>query len=151
MQQDWRRDRYCISTDKAKLDIAFIHAFLSHSYWAEGIPQEIVERAIEHSLCFGIYENEQQIGFGRIVTDYATFAYISDVFISEPYRGRGLSKWLIEVMTAHPQLQGLRRWMLMTRDAHGLYQQFGFTGPKTPERIMEITNPDIYRRKQGER
>lgn len=138
---------YTISTDKNKLDIPFIHAFLSSSYWAEEIPIEVVERAVAGSLCFGVYENDNQVGFARMVTDKATFAYLADVFIDEAYRGRGLSKWLVGTILAHPELQGLRRILLATRDAHGLYAQFGFTAVPNPDRWMQIARPDIYKKK----
>ena len=141
------KEKYTISTDKSKLDIPFIHHYLSKfSYWAEQIPVETVIKAIEGSLCFGIYEKEKQIGFARMVTDKATFAYMADVFIDEHYRGRGLSKWLVATMLAHPDLQGLRRLMLATRDAQGLYAQFGFTPLTHPERLMQMVFPDIYKK-----
>lgn len=139
-------DRFVVSTDKSLLDIPFIHAFLSQSYWAEQIPIETVARSIEHSLCFGVYERKDQRGFARVVTDYTTFAYLADVFIDEAYRGRGLSKQLMQHIMAYPQLQGLRSWFLVTRDAHGLYQQFGFSVPENPERLMRIVDMDIYKR-----
>lgn len=145
MLQEWRRDPYQISTDNQRLDLATIHGFLTaDSYWAKGIPLETVERSLEHSLNFGLYKENQQIGFARVVTDYATFAYLSDVFVLEPFRGQGLSKWLLDVIVNHPQLQGLRRWQLGTRDAHGLYRQFGFTDLANPQRYMERLFPDIY-------
>ena len=140
------RGEFLISTDPSRLDLNLIHTFLAKVYWAEGIPVETVKRSIENSLCFGIHHLGEQIGFGRVITDYATFAYIGDVFILEKYRGRGLAKWLVESMTAHPELRGLRRWMLATRDAHGLYSRFGFRGLKSPEKWMEIHNAGVYRR-----
>ncbi len=146
IHHEWQRGAYTISTDNNRLDLFLIHNFLTQSYWAEGIPFETVKRSIEHSLSFGLYRDEQQVGFARLVTDYATFAYLADVFILEPFRGLGLSKWLLEVMMAHPELQGFRRWILGTKDAHGLYQQYGFTGLKWPERFMEKLVPDIYTR-----
>ena len=122
------KEDYKVSTDPGELDLAVIHKYLSgESYWAEGIPLETVEKALSNSLCFGLYKSNKQIGFARLVTDKATFAYLADVFILEEHRGKGLSKWLIEVIQSHPELQGLRRWMLMTRDAQGLYEQFGWT------------------------
>jgi N-acetylglutamate synthase-like GNAT family acetyltransferase len=121
-----------------------VHQFLTNSYWAKGIPLETLQRAIQHSLCFGIYQDPRQVGFARAVTDQATFAYIADVFVIEPYRGRGLSKWLMECIKGHPDLQGLRRWSLITRDAHQLYQQFGFTRLSHPEAWMEIHDPGVY-------
>ncbi len=144
MSNEWRRDSYLISTDQALLDVSVIHGFLTNSYWAAGIPLKIVERSIEHSLAFGLYHGERQIGFARVITDYATFAYLADVFILEDFRGRGLGEWLIEAVMSHPELQGLRRWMLVTRDAHGLYRKSGFEDLKRPASIMEKTCPDIY-------
>src|SRR5437899_2049322 len=137
MVSEWRRGEYLISTDKNRLDLATIYGFLTTSYWAAGIPLETVKRFIEHSLNFGLYKGDLQVGFARVITDYATFAYLGDVFILEPFRGQGLSKWLMEVITTHSDLQGLRRWILLTRDAHGLYRKFGYAGPATPERYME--------------
>ena len=144
MIHEWQQGEYLITTDKERLDIATIHSFLTRSYWAAGVPIEIVRQSIEHSLNFGLFQGKQQIGFARLVTDYTTFAYLADVFILEPFRGRGLSKWLMQVIVAHPDLQGLRRWLLFTRDAHGLYRQVGFTSLATPERAMERFFPDIY-------
>jgi nitroimidazol reductase NimA-like FMN-containing flavoprotein (pyridoxamine 5'-phosphate oxidase superfamily)/GNAT superfamily N-acetyltransferase len=143
-------DGFLISTDAARLDLEVIHHFLStQSYWAEGVPREVVARSIANSLCFGIYGGSKQIGFARVISDYATFAYLADVFVIEAYRGRGLSKMLMEAVTSHPHLQGLRRWTLGTADAHGLYRKFGFTEPRYPERQMERGDPDIYRRLSG--
>jgi N-acetylglutamate synthase-like GNAT family acetyltransferase len=130
---------YTISTDPEKLNIDLIHHFLSNeSYWAKGIPRQTVERSIQHSLCFGVFEQQQQVGFARVVTDYATFAWIADVFILPAYRRQGLSKWLVQTIRAHPGLQGLRRWLLATADAHQLYAQYGFTPLPHPERFMEV-------------
>lgn len=140
---------FSINTDPEKLDVRIVHDYLSnHSYWAAGIPLEIVERSIRNSLCFGLYHEERQIGFARVITDYATFAYLADVFVLEPYRGRGLSKRLMKSILAHPDLQGLRRWMLATADAHGLYGQFAFTLIAIPERWMEKHNPEVYKKIQ---
>ena len=150
MVQEWRRGDYVISTDKSRLDLVVIHNFLTNSYWAPGIPIEIVKRSIEHSLALGVYKGDAQIGFARVITDYATFAYIGDVFILEEFRGQGLSKWLMEVIVAHPDLQGLRRWLLLTRDAHGLYKKTGFTEPRAPERYMEKFFPDVYEKARKE-
>ncbi len=144
MVHEWRRGEYLISTDKSRLDLTLIHNFLTTSYWAAGIPLEVVRRSIEHSLSFGLYKEDQQIGYARVITDYATFAYLGDVFILEPFRGQGLSKWLMEVVVTHPDLQGFRRWILLTKDAHGLYKKVGFTGVATPERYMERFFPDVY-------
>jgi GNAT superfamily N-acetyltransferase len=141
-----RRGSYLISTDPARLDLAVIHGFLTTSYWATGIPLATVQAAIEHSLCFGIYEGAHQVGFARLVTDSATFAYLADVFVLESHRGQGLSKWLMECIRAHPDLGGLRRWLLATRDAHELYRQYGFRALAAPDRFMEIHDPDIYTR-----
>ncbi len=137
---------FLISTDRSKLDLNLIHSFLTKVYWAQGIPLETVKRSMDNSLCFGIHRGENQVGFGRVITDYATFAYIGDVFILESYRGRRLAKWLIENMMAHPDLQGLRRWMLATRDAHDLYAPYGFTLLKSPDRWMEKHDPEVYRK-----
>ena len=140
------KDEYWITTDKEKFDMDIIHSFLTNSYWAEGISKEIIQRSIDGSLCFGVFENNKQIGFARMITDQATFAYLADVFILDEYRGRGLSKWLMEVIMSHPGLQGLRRMMLATRDAHGLYEKFGFVPLTNADRWMQIHNPDIYKR-----
>jgi len=140
-------EQISIDTDSSRLNVAMIHAFLSQeSYWAQGVPLEVVQRAIDNSLCFGLYEGERQIGFARVITDQATFAYLADVFIVASHRGRGHSKRLMTAVMAHPELQGLRRWMLMTRDAHGLYAQNGFTQCARPDRIMERHDPDVYGR-----
>lgn len=136
---------YTISTDQADLDFEFIHQFISRSYWATGIPAQTLKKAIEHSLCFGVFDAAgQQIGFARVITDKATFAYLADVFIIESVRGRGISKWLIETIVNHADLQGLRRIMLATRDAHGLYSQYGFSGIENPEMLMQIWHPNVY-------
>jgi len=140
------KENFLLSTDKTKLDINLIHKFLSEkSYWAKNITLENVQRSIENSLCFGIYMDKNQIGFARIISDYSTFAYLADVFIVNDFRGKGLSKWLIENIVNLVELQGLRRWMLATRDAHGLYEQFGFTLLSNPEIMMQKHNPDIYK------
>lgn len=133
-----------ISTDPDRLDVDMIHHWLSEeSYWARGVPRDVVERAIAGSLCFGVYLDGRQVGFARVVTDRTTFAWLADVFILDGYRGRGYGKALVAAVLAYPELQGLRRWMLATRDAHGLYAQFGFT-PVPAERFMEIRNPRPY-------
>ena len=140
-----RRDNYLISTHRARLDLNAIHGFLASCYWAKGIPREVVARSIEHSLCFGIYEGGgAQVGFARVVSDFATVAYLGDVFVLESHRGRGLSKWLMQCVMEHPALQNLRRWILLTRDAHALYSKFGFTPVKAPERYMELHQPNVY-------
>ena len=146
-EKEWRRGRFTISTDPEKLDRAMIHEFLAGSYWAPGIPREIVDRSIEGALCFGLYDDGRQVGFARAITDSATFAYLADVFVLESHRGQGLGTWLMEVILSHPRLQGLRRWMLVTRDAHGLYRKVGFRELAHPERIMEMTFPGIYERR----
>ena len=137
---------YSISTERSRLDLDVIHKFLTNCYWAKGVPRHIVERSIENSLCFGVFAQDRQVGFARVVTDYATYAYIGDVFIVESHRGQGLSKRLMQAIMEHPQLQGLRRWSLVTRDAHGLYEEFGFTPLTDPGKYMERQNPDVYRR-----
>ena len=139
-------DNFTITDDKSRLDLDVIHGYLTKSYWSPGIPRETVARGIEHAICFGVYDGDAQIGFARVITDQATFGYLADVFILESYRGRGLSKRLMASIMAHPELQGLRRFMLATRDAHGLYRQFGFAEPANPSVLMEIVRPDIYRR-----
>jgi GNAT superfamily N-acetyltransferase len=141
-----RRGGFTISTDRSKLDLEIIHSFLRESYWAKGIPREIVARSIENSLCFGVFAEGKQLGFARVISDYATYAYIADVFILESHRGHGLGKWLMEQIMSHPQLQGLRRWSLCTRDAHGLYEQAGFTAPRSPQNYMERLDSEVYQR-----
>jgi len=138
---------YSITTDGEAMDIATIHRYLSEeSYWAKHIPIELVQKSIKHSLCFGIFDGSKQIGFARVITDHTCFAYLADVFVLPAHRGQGLSKWLMETIHAHPDLQGLRRWMLFTQDAHGLYKQFGWE--QIPDhlvsRIMQIHHPDVY-------
>jgi GNAT superfamily N-acetyltransferase len=146
-----RREDYLVSTDPALLDLPLIHEFLSNrSYWAAGIPLEVVRRSVENALCFGLYQGGRQIGFARVVTDRATFAYLADVFVLEAYRGRGLSKWLLDCVMGHADLQGLRRFLLGTRDAHGLYERHGFTPLTNPERFLEIFRPDVYARMKAE-
>ena len=133
-----KREEFLISTDPARLDIVAVHAYLTQSYWAMGIAKEVVAKSVEGSLCFGLYEGSRQIGLARVITDKATFAYLCDVYVLAEYRGRGLGKWLMSVVRAHPDLQQLRRFVLVTRDAHGLYEQFGFSRLKEPGRYMEI-------------
>ena len=144
--QETRDSDVLISTDPTLLDISAIHAYLTRSYWAEGIPKETVAHSVAHSLCFGVYHTTVQIGLARIISDYATFAYLSDVYILEEWRGKGLSKRLMEAVKSHSDLQGLRIWLLGTRDAHGLYRQFGFESLPAPERYMLIRDPDVYKR-----
>jgi len=142
---EWHGGEFTISTEKSKLQIDVICKFLAEeSYWARTRTREQMRRAIDNSMCFGLYSGTSQIGFARVVSDLATFAYIGDVFVLTEYRGRGLSKWLLETITGHPDLQGLRRWLLATKDAHGLYSQFGFNALCFPERWMERTAPDAY-------
>ena len=138
-------ENFEISTDRSKLDIDMIHKFLiEDSYWAQTRTFEQTKTAIENSICFGVYLNDRQVGFARVVSDRATFAYLGDVFILDEFRGRGLSKRLMQTIVSHPELQGLRRWLLATKDAHGLYEQFEFAPLRLPERWMERTAPDAY-------
>lgn len=144
MSREWKRGEFSISTDPKQLDITVIHKYLStDSYWAQGRKVDTVKRSIENSLNFGLYKAEQQIGFARVVTDYATFAWLADVFVLDTYRGKGLGKWLVEVILSHPDLQRFRRWVLATKDAHELYRQFGFIELKRPERWMERPDPQM--------
>ena len=140
-----QREGFAITTETSFFNVEFIHSFLSKSYWAEDIPIEVVQKSIDNSLCFGVFHSGRQIGFARAITDKTTFAYLADVFIDEAYRGQGLSKWLMEEIMAHEDLQGLRRFMLATRDANGLYAQFGFSELTFPERWMQIYKPGIYK------
>ena len=134
-----------VSCDRRKLDLKRIHAFLTRSYWSEGVSRELVERSIEHSIPFGVYAGAEQVGFARVISDRASYAYLADVYIEERFRGRGLSKLLMRAVMEHPELQRLRRWILGTRDAHGLYRQFGFTELQRPERWMEKAEPSLYK------
>jgi GNAT superfamily N-acetyltransferase len=144
MVESWERGEYLITTDRSRLDVALIHQFLStETYWAVGRSVEVVQRSIENSLCFGIYRETEQVGFARVVTDFATFAWLADVFVVPGHRGRGLAKWLMTVILAHPDLQGFRRWVLATKDAHSLYAQFGFIPLHRPERWMERPDPNM--------
>ena len=145
----WTRDDYVVSDDPARLDLTVVHAFISgESYWAAGIPQATLERAIENSLCFGIYREARQVGFARVVTDRSTFAYLCDVFVDPTHRGMDLGKWLVECVVAHPDLQGLRRFCLMTRDAHDLYKRYGFKPMADTTRYLEIHRPDAYKQRE---
>ena len=138
---------YLISDDASRLDVDAVHAYLTRSYWAEGIPRTIVERSLANSLSLGIYAStEEQVGLVRVISDYTTFAYLCDVYVLEAHRGRGLAKAAMQLLGTHPRLQGLRRLQLVTQDAHGLYAQFGFSALKNPERHMEKREPGIYRR-----
>ena len=144
MSDSWQKGDFLISTERHRLDREMIHDFLAReSYWAKGRDLEVVNRGIDNSLSFGIYHGRKQVGFGRVVTDYATFAWVADVFVVAEHRGQGLGKWLIEVMLSHPQLQGFRRWALSTRDAHELYRIFGFNELARPERWMERSDPNM--------
>jgi len=145
---EWRRGALSISTDPARLDRRLIQEFLQGSYWATGIPQDVVDRSIDGALCFGLYEGDAQVGFARVITDRATFAYIADVFVLESHRRRGLALWLMKRIRAHPDLQGLRRWILMTKDAHELYRKVGFRELQDPRRCMEIVDRQVYTRSQ---
>lgn len=142
---NWVRDTFTVTCDPARLDHAMIAQFLATSYWAKGIPATTVTKSLEHSLCFALLDGDRQVGLARVISDYATIAYLADVFVLPEYRGRGLAKWLVACVVDHPDLQGLRRWMLGTRDAHGLYEKFGFTPLKKPETFMERHDPDVYR------
>ena len=141
-----RVNTYDISTDPSRLQLDTIHAYLTRSYWSPGVPKDVVARGIANSLCFGIYQGEAQLGFARVITDKASFAYLADVYVLEEHRGQGLSKRLLEQILAHPDLQGLRRVLLATADAHGLYAQFGFKALAAPDRMMEIRNPPAWLR-----
>ncbi len=141
---EWTRGTFTITCDPDQQDLDVIHGFLAQSYWAKGIPRETVARSLKGSLCFALLHELQQVGFARVITDGATIAYLGDVFVLPEYRGQGLSKWLMDCVTAHPDLQGMRRWILATADAHGLYAQYGFTALKKPDIFMERHNPNVY-------
>lgn len=143
---DHRMPQYEITTDRSRMDVQAIHAFLSQSYWSPGVPLSVVERAMQNSLCFAILSEGRHVGFARVVTDRATFGYLADVHVLEEHRGRGLSKRLMRAVMEHPDLQGLRRMMLATRDAHGLYEQYGFKPLASPAVMMEVHDPDVYSR-----
>ena len=137
--REFTRGNYVVSTDPWRLNLAWVHSYLTHeSYWARGISEQVFYKSVENSLCFGVYDQVGQVGFGRVISDFATFAYLADVFVAQKVQGQGLGKWLVQCMLAYPELQGLRRWMLATRDAHGLYEQFGFKPVETPGNLMEI-------------
>lgn len=145
MNHQFSKNGYIISTDQQLLQFDVIHAFLSTSYWSPEIPMDIIKRAAQNSMAFGVYkESGEQVGYARVVSDYATFAYLADVFVLESERGKGLSKWLMECIMSLPELQNLRRWSLATLDAHGLYAQFGFTPLDKPDVMMQIARPNIY-------
>ena len=150
VSESWRRTiegtEYLITTDRELMDLDTIHDFLARqSYWARGVPRSVVERSIANSLCFGLLHAGGQIGFARVISDFATIAYLGDVFVLPGFRGRGLSKWLLECVSSHPGLQNLRRWILVTGDAHELYEKFGFTQLARPEIFMERHNRDVYK------
>lgn len=145
-----RKNEFVLSTDRARMDLDVIHDFLANCYWARGIPRAMVARSIENSLCFAVFTHGKQVGFARVISDFATYAYIGDVFVLEPFRGHGLGKWMMECIMQHPRLQGLRRWSLVTSDAHGLYAPFGFTTLRSPERYMELFDPEVYQRTGSE-
>ncbi|HUB05923.1 MAG TPA: GNAT family N-acetyltransferase [Myxococcales bacterium] len=142
---EWTRDSYLLVDDQARVDVDAVHAFLTTSYWAEGVPREVVERSVQGSLCFSLFLGDEQVGFVRAITDSATFAYLCDVYVLPAHRGRGLARWMIASLAEHPRLRSLRRWLLATRDAHGLYEKLGFTPLSAPERFMERLNRDGYR------
>lgn len=139
-----KKGGFLVSSDKSKLDISAIHNFLTNCYWARGILLETVKKSIENSDCFGVYDSGKFVGFARVISDRATIGYLGDVFILESHRGKGLSKWLMECIMKYPGFKGFRRWILLTRDAHSLYKQFGFTEVARPDRYMEIINPEVY-------
>jgi GNAT superfamily N-acetyltransferase len=144
MVQSWKRGDYSISTDRSRLNVELIHDFLSQkTYWAIGRARDVVQRSIDNSLPFGLYQGTDLVGFARVVTDRATFAWIADVFVLPEHRGQGLSKWMMEVILSHPELQGFRRWVLATKDAHALYARFGFIPLHRPERWMERPDPNM--------
>jgi len=146
--RSYYKDGFCISTEQARLDLCAIHHFLStQAYWSQNIPFSRVETAVAHSLCFGLYQKEEQIGFARIVSDFSSMAYLADVYVVPEFRGLGLSKWLMQTIIDYPELQGLRRWILSTKDAHGLYKQFGWEPVAYPERWMEIHDPEVYNKR----
>lgn len=137
---------YTITTDPGAMDVDVIHRFLTRSYWAEGIPGDVVAKSVRNSFCVGVLHENRLVGFARVVTDYATFGHVMDVFVLPEHRGRGLGKRMMEHILSHPELQGFRLWTLGTEDAHGLYARYGFGAPHFPERLMERRDPDAYRR-----
>jgi len=143
---EWQRDEYLVTTDPARVDLDAVHGYLVDSYWAKGIPRETVQRAIANSIPFSLLAGDRLIGFARVVSDRATVAYLGDVFVLPEHRGHGLSVWLMECVAAHPELQGLRRWILLTRDAHALYEKSGWTSISKPDRWMERWDPEVYTR-----
>lgn len=143
---EWHRDNFRVSCDPADVDRAAVTAFLASSYWSQGIPRETVDRSIDGSLCFALLDGARQVGFARVVSDRATIAYLGDVYVLPEYRGKGLGKWLVKCVMSHPDLQGLRRWILVTLDAHELYRPHGFTALARPVGYMELHNPVVYRK-----
>jgi GNAT superfamily N-acetyltransferase len=139
-----RHGEYCVSSDPDRLDLAAVHDYLSKSYWSPGIPIDVLQRAMAGSICFGLFHGDSQVGFARVVTDRATFAYLCDVYVLDAYQRQGLGHWLMEVVTSHPDLQGLRRFVLVTRDAHRLYERFGFQPLARPGGYMELHRPNVY-------
>jgi GNAT superfamily N-acetyltransferase len=149
MAYEVREGDVLISCDRSRLDVERVHAFLTNAYWSEGVSRETIERGIENSIPFSLYLEGEQVGFARVISDRASYAYLADVYIEEPHRGKGLSKLLMRAVMAHPELRGLRRWILGTRDAHGLYRQFGFTEMQRPERWMEKAAQGLYQNEGG--
>ena len=137
---------YEVTTDRARFDVDLIHGFLRSTYWAANLPRAVLEKSIRHALCFAVFAERKQVAFARVITDYATFAYLSDLFVVPEHRGRGVSKLLMQTILAHPELQGLRRFLLATKDAHGLYAQFDFKPLANPQDFMTIHNPDVYKK-----
>jgi len=146
---DQTKGGYLLTADRTKIDADAVHAFLTRCFWARGISRTLVEKSIAHSLCIGLFAGKAQVGFARVVTDYSTYAYLCDVYVLEEHRGRGLGVWMVDYVMRHPELQGLRRFQLVTRDAHGLYARFGFKPPPNPERQMEIFYPGLYAGETG--
>jgi GNAT superfamily N-acetyltransferase len=142
---EWVRDRFTVSSDPKRVDLALVSTFLASTYWAQGIPASTVQKSLDGSMCFSLLVGERQIGFARVITDRATIAYLADVFVLPEYRAQGLGTWLVDCVLKHPELEGLRRWVLVTKDAHELYRKFGFRPLARPEGFMEIHNPDAYR------
>jgi GNAT superfamily N-acetyltransferase len=143
---EWRKGEFEITTDRERLDLDTIHTFLTvESEWSKGIARAAVEKSVRHSLCFGVFHGNKQVGFARVISDCATIAYLGDVFVLKNYRGRGLAKWLMQCVVSHPDLQNLRRWILVTGDAHELYRKYGFTQLASPDSFMELHNPDVYK------
>ncbi len=143
------RGNFTVTSDLSRMDLNVVHGYLSRAYWCEGLPRETLEQAMRSSICFGVFEGEKQVGFARVVSDRTTFAYVCDVFVLESHQGKGLGTWLMQCVVRHPELQGLRRWHLTTRDAHSLYRKVGFTLLSKPERHMEVFTPDIYKQKKS--